>query len=168
MALETKSKNKSRLEFKKMTLGEYIKRRNGVAIGHPQSLKNNLSRSLGAKNFSSFWHYWNPIFGYYLGKKIFKPAKRFAPATISLMVTFVFCGLIHDIVSVIFRGQTSFLFSCWFLFMGSAVLLSNYFKHNLSHKNWANRALTNLFVILSCLCLAYYLVAFLNLSFKIY
>jgi hypothetical protein len=52
-----------------MTLGEYIKKRNGVAIGHPQSLKNNLSRSLGAKNFSSFWHHWNPIFGYYLGKK---------------------------------------------------------------------------------------------------
>lgn len=151
-----------------MTLGEYIKKRNGVAIGHPQSLKNNLSRSLGAKNFSSFWHHWNPIFGYYLGKKIFKPIKRFAPKTISLILTFIICGLIHDIVSVIFRGKTSFLFSFWFLFMGTAVLLSNYFKHNLSHQNWVTRALTNLFVILSCLYLAYYLVAFLNVSIKIY
>lgn len=46
-----------------MTLGEYIKKRNGVEIGHPQSLKNNLYRSLGAKKFfivlalleSNFW-----------------------------------------------------------------------------------------------------------------
>ncbi len=151
-----------------MTLGEYIKKRNGVPRGHPQSLRNNLSRSLGAKNFSSFWHHWNPIFGYYLGKKIFKPIKRFAPSTIALMLTFIFCGLIHDIVSVVFRGKTSFLFSFWFLFMGTAVLLCNYFKQNLSNKNWPTRALTNLFFIISALCLAYYLVNFLSISFKIY
>lgn len=151
-----------------MTLGEYIKKRNGVASGHPQSLRNNLSRSLGAKNFSSFWHHWNPIFGYYLGKKIFKPAKRFAPATVSLVLTFIFCGLIHDAVSVIFRGKTSFLFSFWFLFMGTAVLISNYFNQNLSDKNWLIRASANLFFILSSLSLAHYLITLLNFGFKIY
>ena len=151
-----------------MKLREYIKKRNGVAIGHPQSLKNNLYRSLGAKNFSSFWNYWNPIFGYYLGEKIFKPAKLFLPTTVSLIVTFVFCGLIHDAVSVIFRGQTSFLFSFWFLFMGSAVLFTKYFNHNLSEKNWIIRALTNVFIIVICFCLAHYSIAFLNISFKIF
>ena len=151
-----------------MTLGEYIKKRNGVPSGHSQSLRNNLSRSLGAKNFSSFWHHWNPIFGYYLGKKIFKPIKRFAPSAIALILTFIFCGLVHDIVSIIFRGKTTFLFSFWFLFMGTCVLLCNYFKQNLAHKNWSTRALTNLFLIISSLYLAYYLVNFLRISFKIY
>jgi len=143
-----------------MTLGEYIQKRNGVAMGHPQSLRNNLYRSLGAKNFSSFWNYWNPVFGYYLGKKIFKPLKHFLPVTISLIATFVFCGLIHDAVSVLFRGQTVFLFSFWFLFMAIAVLISKYFKHNLSAKNWTIRALANLFIMGICLFLAYYISRF--------
>lgn len=59
-----------------MKLSEYIKKRNGVPIGHSKSLQDNLQRSLGAKNFSTFWHFWNPIFGYYLGTKIFKLLKK--------------------------------------------------------------------------------------------
>lgn len=137
-------------------------------MGHPQSLTNNLYRSLGAKNFSSFWHYWNPIFGYYLGIKIFKPIKRFLPTAISLIITFGFCGLIHDAVTVLFHGHTSLLFSIWFLFMGSTVLVTKYFKNNFSDKKWIIRALANLFFILICFCLAYYSITFLNISFKIF
>lgn len=46
-----------------MTLTEYIKKRNGVSIGSPKSLGNNLYRSLGKKFFFTFWNYWNPVFG---------------------------------------------------------------------------------------------------------
>lgn len=56
-----------------MNLSEYIKKKNGVPIGHPKSLPNNLKRAIGAKNFATFWNNWNPIFGYYLDIKIFKP-----------------------------------------------------------------------------------------------
>lgn len=59
-----------------ITLTDYVRKRNGVSIGSPRSLINNLYRSLGAKNFSTFWNDWNPIFGYYLGKFIFKPLKK--------------------------------------------------------------------------------------------
>jgi hypothetical protein len=62
-----------------MNLSEYVEKRNGVPIGHPSSLRNNLHRSLGAKNFSVFWNFWNPIFGYYLGTKVFKPLKKVFP-----------------------------------------------------------------------------------------
>jgi septation ring formation regulator EzrA len=29
-------------------------------IGHPNSLRNNLQKSISAKNFHTFWNYWNP------------------------------------------------------------------------------------------------------------
>lgn len=147
-----------------MTLAEYVKKRNGVPIGHPQSLATNLYRALGAKNFSSFWNFWNPIFGYYLGKKIFKPIKHFLPTSISLIVTFVFCVLIHDTVTLLFHRQTFFLFSYWFLIMGTAVLISNYFNQNLAQHHWIIRCISNLFIILICLCFAYFLSRFLNIN----
>ncbi len=59
-----------------MKLSEYVKKRNGVPIGHPNSLRNNLQRSLGANNFSTFWNFWNPIFGYYYRNKNIPTIKK--------------------------------------------------------------------------------------------
>lgn len=100
-----------------MTLSDYVKKINGVPFGHSNSLRNNLYRSLGAKNFSTFWNYWNPIFGYYLGKKIFKPLKRIFPIGLALIFTFIFCGLLHDFVTTILRKKISLFFTFWFLIM---------------------------------------------------
>ncbi|MFD1186596.1 acyltransferase [Pontibacter rugosus] len=142
-----------------ITLAQYIKKRNGISMGSPRSLRNNLYRSLGAKNFSTFWNYWNPIFGYYLGKYIFKPLKRTFPVSLSLILTFVFCGLIHDAVTIIVRGETSWFFSIWFLFMGLAVLLSKALHHDFSRNVWIVRAFINLALISVCLVLTIYFTA---------
>ncbi|MCM4169473.1 hypothetical protein KCTC52924_00508 [Arenibacter antarcticus] len=139
-----------------ITLAEYIKRRNGVSAGKPKSLRNNLYRSLGAKNFSTFWNYWNPIFGYYLGKYIFKPLRKTFPVSISLVFTFIFCGLIHDTVTSIFRSNISLFFTTWFLYMGFAVLLTRMLKHNFLKQIWMVRTLINLSIISVCLALAIY------------
>lgn len=144
-----------------MTLTEYIKKRNGVPVGSSKSLRNNLYRSLGAKNFAAFWNYWNPIFGYYLGKRVFKPLKNYLHASIALVITFVFCGLIHDVVTTIFRGKISLFFSIWFLLMGIGVLISKALKHNFSGKVWGVRALFNLSFICTCLALTIYLYKFI-------
>ncbi len=140
-----------------ITLSEYVKKRNGVSIGHPNSLKNNLYRSLGAKNFTTFWNYWNPIFGYYLGKFIFKPLKRIFPVSISLIFTFIFSGMIHDVVTssliwIFFNGKVSLFFTTWFLFMSFAVLLTKYLKHNFSNQSWIIRTVISSSII--CVCLA--------------
>ncbi|MFT6796870.1 MAG: hypothetical protein ACJART_002016 [Maribacter sp.] len=141
-----------------MTLREYIKKRNGLSIGDSKSLRNNLYRSLGAKNFSTFWNYWNPIFGYYLGKFIFKPLKKIFPQAIALVFTFIFCGLLHDVVTIIFRGNSSFFFSFWFLLMGIAVLITKSLDHNFSKQIWILRALANLSIIGLCFWLTFYIV----------
>lgn len=119
-----------------MTLSEYVKKRNGVSIGNPKSLRYNLYKSFGAVNFSIFWNFWNPIFGYYLGKFIFKPLKSIFPIPISLIFTFLFCGLIHDMVTLIFKGSTSSLFSVWFLIMSLAVLITRHLKQDHSRQKW--------------------------------
>jgi D-alanyl-lipoteichoic acid acyltransferase DltB (MBOAT superfamily) len=144
-----------------MTLTEYIKKRNGVPIGNSNSLRNNLYRSLGAKNFSAFWNYWNPVFGYYLGRFVFKPLKKIFPVGIALLFTFIFCGLIHDAVTTIFRGKTSFFFTIWFLLMGLAVLITKFYKHNFSKKIWISRVLINVCIISICFLLTYYTTRFL-------
>lgn len=146
----------------KMTLTEYIKIRNGVSIGSPRSLRNNLYRSLGSKNFSTFWNYWNPIFGYYLGKFIFKPLKKIFPVAISLLFTFIICGLIHDTVTTLVRGKISFFFSIWFLLMGLAVLLTRTLEHNFSKQVWIARTSINLIIISACLILTIYITRFLT------
>lgn len=139
-----------------MTLSEYIKKRNGVPLGSSRSLRNNLHRSLGAKNFSTFWHYWNPIFGFYLGKLIYKPLKRILPATVALLFTFIFCGLIHDTVTTIYRGKISIFFTIWFLLMGVAVLITRYFKHNFRKNIWIFRLSVNLSIISLCFLITFY------------
>ncbi|MFN0257854.1 acyltransferase [Pedobacter ureilyticus] len=115
-----------------MTLGDYVKKRNGVPIGHPKSLGNNLYRSFGAKNFTTFWTFWNPIFGYYLGSKIFKPLKKVLPIGIALILTFIFCGLIHDLVTTLIRGKISLFFTIWFFIMGTTITISKKLSYDLS------------------------------------
>ena len=144
-----------------MTLAEYVKKRNGVPIGNSNSLRNNQYRSLGAKNFSTFWNYWNPIFGYYLGMRIFKPLKNYFPRALALVITFVFCGLTHDFAVTVFRGKLSLFFSVWFLFLGIGVLISRRLKYDFSDKTWLTRAFLNLSIIGVCLLPSVYLKDFL-------
>lgn len=93
-----------------MNLSEYVKKKNGVPIGHSNSLRNNLQRSLGAKNFPVFWNFWNPIFGYYLGKKIFKPLNKMLPTGFAVVLTFIVSGLVHDLITTLIRGKLSLFF----------------------------------------------------------
>lgn len=138
-----------------MTLSTYILKRNGVPLGASNSLRNMLERSLGAKNFRTFWNYWNPIFGYFLAYKIFRPLKKWSSEAIALLLTFVFCRGIHDLVTLLYRGETSFLFCWWFALMGFAILLTDSLQINLSGKAWWIRASCNLLVIGICFWAAF-------------
>ena len=138
-----------------MNLSDYVKRRNGVPLGDSNSLYNMLSRSLGAGKFSIFWQYWNPIWGFYLGKYIFKPLKLFLPQALSLIITFVVCGFIHDLAIMLLKWKFTLLLTPWFLFMGLSVILSEYAKIDYSKLPWIARATINILIISVCLFIAY-------------
>jgi hypothetical protein len=138
-----------------LNLSDYVKRRNGVPLGNSDSLRNMLIRSLGAGKFSVFWQYWNPIWGFYLGKYIFKPLKRIFPQALSLIITFFVCGFIHDLAIMLLKWKFTLLLTPWFLFMGFSVILSDYAKIEYLKFPWIVRATINLIIILCCLFMAY-------------
>ncbi|WP_319589994.1 MBOAT family O-acyltransferase [uncultured Draconibacterium sp.] len=140
-----------------MNLSDYVLKRNGVPLGAGDSLRNMLSRSLGAGTFSEFWQYWNPIWGYYLGMYIFKPLKSVLPLSLSLLITFVACGFIHDLAVMLIKWKFSLFLTQWFLFMGLSVILGKYANINYSKFPWLVRAAINILIISSCFFIAYQL-----------
>ncbi len=92
-----------------MTLAQYIVHRNGVPAGAPDSLCNTLARSFGAPTFGGFWQHWNPLFSYGLVRYIHSPLKCRVPAALTLLVTFVVCGALHDVVTTLVRGAPAIL-----------------------------------------------------------
>ena len=135
-------------------MSEYIEKRNGVPLGSSRSLPNMLMRSLGAGRFSTFWIYWNPIWSYYLGRNIFKPLKMIFPPAFSLILTFIFCGFLHDIVIMLIRWELTLLFTPWFFIMGVFVVIGDFVKLDYSSLPWIVRATINVAIIAGCYILA--------------
>lgn len=134
-----------------LTLAEYVRRRNGVPMGAPGSLRNMLHRSLGAGTLAGFWQYWNPIFGFALGKYVYGPLQRILPAPLALILTFVVCGSLHDGVTTVVRGSVAFLFTPWFLLLGLGVVLGRWVGLDVSRRSWPFRASVNLIYLATCL-----------------
>lgn len=137
-----------------ISLNNYVKRRNGVPLGHKNSLGNMLKRSLGANSFDLFWVHWNPIWNYYLNKHIYKPLKKICYPYLAIVFTFSFSGFLHDLVGLILYKKLSFFFSFWFLIMSVIVIIS---KHqNIKYSKYSGIAIyvINLSIILGSLYLA--------------
>ncbi len=79
------------------SFGKYLYARLGP--GSPgQCLGHMFSRALGASDFTRFWQYWNPFWGYFLAYFCFAPLRHFAPRPVCLMATFAVNGLVHDLI----------------------------------------------------------------------
>ena len=134
-----------------ITLGQYIRRRNGLAPGASGSLRNMLSRSLGAGSFAGFWRYWNPVFGYYLGRHVYQPLARLLPRSVALVSTFVACGALHDLVTTLVRGSAAFLFTPWFFLLGTGVVVGERIGLSFSDRPRAVRVAINISYLAVCL-----------------
>ncbi|TLX48803.1 acyltransferase [Pseudoalteromonas phenolica] len=128
----------------KITLAQFVKLRNGVPLGHADSLKNMLSRSLGAGSFAQFWQYWNPVWGYYLSQFVYQPIKRFFGKSIAVVTTFFVSGFLHDLAIMLVKLQSSILLTAWFTFMGLTVVLSEAVKLRYGALPWFVRAQINI------------------------
>jgi len=110
-----------------------------------------LNRSLGAGSFSEFWQFWNPIWGYYLGRLFFVPLKKWLPPGLALIVTFVISGALHDIAITAIRLNWTLLFTPWFFLMGLSVVFSNRLKINYKNASQPIRAMINTGYVGVCL-----------------
>lgn len=142
----------------KLTLADYVRRRNGVPLGGSGALRKMLKRSLGAPSIAGFWQYWNPIFGYYLGKFIFRPSRAAGlPDWLATLLTFSVSGAVHDIAASMITRQLVFVCTPWFWFMGIGLLVSRSLGMNM--KGWppVARAASHLTYIGGCAVLALWL-----------
>ena len=91
-----------------------------MPLGGAGALREMLRRSLGAKSFTVFWQYWNPIFGYYLGKFVFRPLRAMGlPVTLSTLITFCVSGAVHDIAASLVSQRLVFVCTPWFCLMAA-------------------------------------------------
>ena len=143
---------------KQMSLTDYVQYRNGVPLGASGSLQNMLIRSLGAGTFAKFWQYWNPIWGYALGRYVYEPLNQFLPSSASLILTFIISGAIHDLATMLARGAPAFLFTPWFFLMGIVVVFGRLLQLDYSNQTFRVRIIANLTQITGCFILTIWLV----------
>ena len=126
-----------------ISLSEYVKKRNGVALGAPGSMSNMLKRSLGASSFYLFWQYWNPIWGYYLSREIMKPLSQLFPIWLAIIMTFAVSGALHDLAVTLVKWKFTFFFTPWFSLMSFIVLVTKKFGISYQEYHWLIRASIN-------------------------
>ncbi|MBW8184897.1 acyltransferase [Shewanella nanhaiensis] len=136
---------------KTITLSEYVKKRNGVALGASGSMTNMLKRSLGASSFYLFWQYWNPIWGYYLSRRVMKPLSQRLPIWLAIIMTFAVSGALHDLAITLVKWKLTFFFTPWFSLMGFIVLATKRFDISYREHHWLIRAAINSSIIAICL-----------------
>lgn len=76
------------------------------------------------------------------------------PAALALIITFLACGALHDLVTMAVRGSWAFLFTPWFLFLSLGVLVSRATRMNMSRLAWPVRATAHVAYLAGCLALA--------------
>jgi D-alanyl-lipoteichoic acid acyltransferase DltB (MBOAT superfamily) len=121
-----------------------VERRNGVPLGSPGSLLEMLRRSLGSHTFDGFWRHWNPIWGYYLGRYVNAPLRRVMPPDLSVILTFIVSGLIHDLAISLVAGSPIVLFVPWFALVGPMVVIGRRFGLRYGFRVWSVRAVINM------------------------
>lgn len=116
-----------------MTLEEYIQYRTGTAKV-PLIVRNMFLKPFVSNSLRSFWNYWNPGFGYFLLFYCYKPLRNIFPNWISLIITFLVCGLAHDILyiaPITIVDGLGFVFpfiTVWFLIVAIGILITDFFQ----------------------------------------
>ena len=122
-----------------------------MPLGGAGALREMLRRSLGAKSFTVFWQYWNPIFGYYLGKFVFRPLRAMGlPVTLSTLITFCVSGAVHDIAASLVSQRLVFVCTPWFCLMAAVLLVSRHFGMDMSALPPLARGLVHILYVGSC------------------
>jgi len=148
-----------------ISLKDYVKKRNGVALGHSNSLAKMLKRSLTARSFDLFWVYWNPIWNYYLNRYVYKSLNELTHQFIAILLTFVFSGFIHDLVGVFIYKKTILFFTLWFMTMGSVVAVFKHKKIKYASRSTAIICFINTSIVLTSFCFVKVLYILIKLLF---
>lgn len=116
-----------------MTLEAYIAYRTG-ADSISQIVRNMIVKPFMASSLRSFWNYWNPGYGYFLLYYCYKPLRKLFSDGLSLLITFLICGMLHDLIYILpmllqANGSVPIPFvTIWFVLIAFGLLISDYFR----------------------------------------
>ena len=87
-----------------ISLDRYVARRLGSGWRAPLRM---FSRAFTSTTLAGFWRYWNPVYGYALGRWCYAPLLRAGlPRPLAVLITFSANGLfLHDVAIDIVRGK---------------------------------------------------------------
>ena len=105
-----------------------------------------------ATTFRRFWHYWNPLYGYYLANFCYVPLRRVATKRVSFVTTFAVSGfLLHDLPVAILLGTGKLPFpfvTVAFIGIAVIILISEFFGVKLDRVSRHWRVASHIAVIL--------------------
>ncbi len=125
-----------------------------------EQMQKMFKKSFQAKSFREFWWYWNPAYGFFLGKYIYKPLRTFLPQSISVIFTFLACGLfLHDLpvmLLVFLIKGLLFLFpiTIFFTILGLINVISAKFKLSFDQIKPHGRIAIHSFILVASLITA--------------
>ena len=153
----------SKISSKKFrsSLAAYVKKRNGVALGGKNSMRNMLHRSFGEDSFAGFWRHWNPIWSYYLSRHVMRPVHKHVGTSVAILMTFLVSGALHDIAVALVKFKPVFFFTPWFGLMGILVLMTSAVNLRYQNHGWWLRALINLLLVTGPLMFVIYVEQYL-------
>jgi hypothetical protein len=135
------------------TLKQFIELRLGKQTSEINTLKEMLVRSFGANSFHEFWRYWNPVYGYYLYYKCYKPLRKYFPRYMCVILTFAASGFfLHDLpfgwwIRFIRFFQTGHFpipfVTIWFSLMGVITLITRALQLDIGSNEFAFRVIVN-------------------------
>jgi hypothetical protein len=133
---------------RKPTLRQFVLYRLGNPNGPWSALRRMLVYSFGARSFASFWHYWNPVYHYFLYYRVYQPLHAFLPRPVAILLTFAFCGFfLHDLALIFITGVP--LITLSFFFLGVGVIAGELFSMDLSRQPYAIRLTANTVYLVS-------------------
>ena len=133
----------------KVTLTRYLHHRLGRG-NDLQLIGVMFRRSFGARSFTSFWQYWNPVYGYYLYRLFYRPLRAILPRAVCVIATFAVCGfLLHDLpfgwsIGFAIARKVPFPFvATWFTIIGIIVIVAETMHMDMKELSLSTRVLVN-------------------------
>ncbi len=128
---------------RRRSLNAYLER----LLGHGSATQARtwLLRSFGARSFSEFWRYWNPVYGYFLHYYCYKPLRRRLPRPAAVWLTFVACGFfLHDAPGWMLARHVRFPeMTAIFMVFGAGVIMAEALKIDLARMPLPIRIVVN-------------------------
>ncbi|MFK8010872.1 MAG: MBOAT family O-acyltransferase [Marinicellaceae bacterium] len=134
-----------------MKLKKYLTYKFGNYTGSLDGILYMLKQSFMAATFRGFWQNWNPLWSFYLIFYVYKPINKLLSKNLSILLTFLISGFLHDCVAMLLMHQYSYKMTLFFFLLAIFVLIEKVLNFNIAKVPKLLRPIYHLTLIALCL-----------------